>query len=272
MENQKRLLTQSDLLKMYFRGYCFQSTQNFERMQAIGFLSMMTPALEKIYQDKPKEEKVKAMKRHLQFYNNHNTMNHFVVGLCSALEETTDEDHKDLITSVKAGLMGPLAGVGDALYFNTFYPILASIGATIALEGNIMGAIFLFVTFTLINHGSKWMFLKLGYEKGMDMILSGQGNKVISYMTTFATIVGLFVVGQMITSTVSLKVIYEFASGEGIIQVQSLLDKITPKLLNVLLVGFCWWSIKKTDGKCVTKLLYGLMAVGILLSYLGILG
>lgn len=267
-----KLLTKRDLRKMYFRGYCFQSTQNFERMQSIGFLSMLTPALEKIYADRSKEERVAAMKRHLLFYNNHNTMNHFVVGLTAALEETTDENHKDMITSVKAGLMGPLAGVGDALYFNTFYPILASIGATIALDGNVFGAIFLFVTFAIINHGSKIMFLKLGYEKGMDMVMSGKSNDMINYLTTFATIVGLFVVGQMVTSTVNMNVIFEFVSGEGVIQLQALFDKIMPKLLNVLLVGFCYWAIKKTDGKCVTKLLYGLMLVGMLLSYAGILG
>ncbi|WP_278842119.1 PTS system mannose/fructose/sorbose family transporter subunit IID [Holdemania filiformis] len=272
MSTFKRKLTKKDLWRIYFRGYTFQSTQNFERMQAIGFLSMMTPALEKLYADRPKEERIAAMKRHLQFYNNHNTMNHFVIGLCCALEETTDETQKDSVTSIKTGLMGPLAGVGDGLYFNTFYPILASIGATIALDGNLFGALFLLISFGLINHGSKILMLKMGYEKGMDLILSGEGQKIIATITTFATILGLFVVGQMITSTVSLKTVFTFASGEGVIELQALLDKITPKLLNVGVVAFCYGMIRKTGGKGITALLFGLMIAGMLLSYIGFLG
>ena len=122
--------------------------------------------------------------------------------------------------------MGPLAGVGDAFFWSTVYPILASIGSNIALAGSIIGPIFLFFTWNIINQGSKWLFLKTGYEKGLEVVTGGQGKSIIEYITKFASIVGMFVVGNLICSTVNINVLTTFTTGELVLSVQNILDSI----------------------------------------------
>ena len=44
-----------------------------------------------------------------------------------------------MIQGVKVGMMGPLAGVGDPVFWFTLRPMLGALGASLALGGNILG-------------------------------------------------------------------------------------------------------------------------------------
>ncbi|MCR0563237.1 PTS system mannose/fructose/sorbose family transporter subunit IID, partial [[Clostridium] innocuum] len=74
------------------------------------------------------------------------------------------------------------------------------------------------------------------------------------------------------STTVKVNVPLVFASGEGKIVVQELIDKIMPCFLPVLVTVFCYWRLKKTNGKEAVLLIFGIMIVSIGLTYLGILG
>ena len=45
------------------------------------------------------------------------------------------------ISGVKVGLMGPLAGVGDPIFWGTLRPVLAALGAGLAITGKPFRAI-----------------------------------------------------------------------------------------------------------------------------------
>ena len=168
--------------------------------------------------------------------------------------------------------MGPIAGLGDGLFWFTLWPICASIGATMAVTGNIFGAIFTFVVFNILNQGMKWFGFRIGYTKGMEIINSGSGDEVIKRISGTATVLGLCVAGCLVSTTVKVNVPLVFASGEGKIVVQELIDKIMPCFLPVLVTVFCYWRLKKTNGKEAVLLIFGIMIVSIGLTYLGILG
>ena len=257
--------------EMFIHHLTYQWSWNYERQQAAGCLYTMTPVLKRLYKDAPTEVKEKTIKRYLEFFNTHATLAPLLFGLLDALEVSTPEDEKNSITSIKTGLMGPIAGLGDGMFWFTIWPICASIGASMAVSGNLFGAIFTFVVFNVINQGVKWYGFRIGYTRGMDIINSGKGNKIIHRISSAATVLGLFVAGCLVSTSVSVSTPLTFASGEGTIVVQDLIDKIMPHFMPVLLTLFCYRHLKKTNGKDTVKIIFGIMIVSIVLTYFGIL-
>ncbi|STV75133.1 PTS system protein [Klebsiella michiganensis] len=104
------------LKRVFWRWFLFgQSGWNYEKMQGLGYLYSIYPFLEKKYA-KPEEQK-DAAKVHSQFFNTNNTMAPGILGVNIALEEQTGLAGKDAVAGIKTGLMGPLAGIGDTLFF-----------------------------------------------------------------------------------------------------------------------------------------------------------
>ncbi len=67
-----------------------------------------------------------------------------ILGVTLALEEdrANGADIDDAaIQGVKIGMMGPLAGIGDPVFWFTVLPILGALGASLAVTGNIVGPI-----------------------------------------------------------------------------------------------------------------------------------
>lgn len=177
---------------------------NYEKLQTIGFAHCMIPVLDKLYADADKETRVRAMKRHLEFYNSQINTGALILGVTAALEEKTTEEEKEAVVSVKAGLMGPLAGLGDSLLKFTWLPICGSIGAAFALQGNLIGPILMFILFNLVNIGSKYFFIHYGYNKGVDLIEQSKNSNIIQRISNVANVVGVMVLGSLIATTVKI--------------------------------------------------------------------
>lgn len=271
MKTVENKITKKDLDRVFWRLHILQITNNFESMQAIGFLSTFVPVLERLYADAPKEQKVEAMKRHLQFYNSHLNSNALIIGIAAAVEETTDEEEKDTVTAIKTGLMGPLAGVGDSVLKFTVLPIFGSIGASLAFAGSLMGPILMFVLYNIISMGTKYYGIHYGYSKGMELI-SKSGNNVLTRLYNFSNVVGLMVIGALIASIVKVNTVFQFTVGENEIVFQELFDKVMPGLLSLLLTTLIYFILRKTNGKHASKLIFGIMVLAVILTYFGVLG
>lgn len=269
METTNNKITKKDLNRVFWRMQVLNVTNNFESMQAIGFLSSFVPILERLYGDKPKEQKVAAMKRHLQFFNSHVNSDALILGVTAAMEESTNEDEKDVVTSIKTGLMGPLAGIGDSVLKFTWLPICGSIGATLALNGNVLGPILMFVLYNVVNVVTKYYGIHLGYSKGMDLV-NGSGSGILQRITNMANVVGLMVVGALIASVVKLKVVLEFGSGGNVILLQDLFDKVMPGFLGALVTFIVYAILKKTNGKHAPIIILSLMIICVVLKTFGI--
>ena len=166
MENNK--ITKSDLNRVFFNLQFLNLTNNYESMQAIGFLTSIAPVLKRLYKDKPKEQRVEAIKRHLKFFNSHVNADALILGVTAALEESTTEEEKDTVVSMKTGLMGPLAGIGDSVLKFTWLPICGSIGAALALNGSVIGPILMFILYNIVNIATRYYGIHWGYQKGLD--------------------------------------------------------------------------------------------------------
>lgn len=261
-------LTKGDYINTYVRSTFLLGSFNFERMQAIGFAVSMIPAIKRFYTKK--EDQAAALSRHLEFFNTHPWIASPIMGVTAAMErqKARGEDIDEAaITNVKVGLMGPLAGVGDPIFWGTARPVLAALGASIALSGNILGPLLFFFGLTIIRMLTRWYGFKIGYTKGVE-IVSEVGGNTLRRMTQMASIVGLFVMGSLVSKWTSINVPFELSrytnqQGEEVVTtVQSVLDTLLPGLLALLLTFFCMWLLKKKVN--AIWIIFGMFAVGIL--------
>ncbi len=263
-EETKNKLSKKDLIKVIIRSLFLQSSFNYERMQAGGWLYSLMPVLKKVHTKK--EDLSKAMKRHLEFFNSHPFLITPILGIIAAMEENKEDP--EVIRSVKVALMGPLGGIGDALIWLTLLPITAGIGASIAIEGNIAGPIIFLLIFNAIH-----LFLRVGgmfygYNTGVKALKKlKSGTKAVSQA---ASIVGMTVVGALIASYISLSTPLVIKAGEARVALQAdVFDKILPNMLPLGFTFLLYYLLKKDYSP--TKLIGFTIVVGIVGKYFGVL-
>ncbi|WP_343771091.1 mannose/fructose/sorbose PTS transporter subunit IID [Oceanobacillus oncorhynchi] len=269
-------LTKRDLINIFVRSNFQQASFNYERIHGLAFGFDMIPVIKRIYDTE--EEQRAALQRHLVFFNVTPAMAGPVIGVTAALEEARSEG-KDIdegtINSMKVGLMGPLAGVGDPIVWGTLRPITAALGASLALAGNVLGPILFFLSFNAVRLGMKWFGLVYGYKKGLDIVKDLAGN-MLQKLTEGATILGLFIMGVLVSEWTTINVplvVSETVNQEGetsVTTVQSILDQLMPGILGLLLTLLMMKLLKKKINPI--WLIFGLFGVGILGYWLGILG
>ena len=204
MAENKITLSKSDRLKVWFRHQYLQGSWNYERMQNGGWCFSMVPAIKKLYPNK--DDQIAALKRHMEFYNTHPYVSSPVIGVTLALEEdrangTPVEDAA--IQGVKVGMMGPLAGVGDPVFWFTLRPILGALGASLAMSGNIMGPLLFFVAWNVIRLAFEWYTQEFGYQLGTSITKDLSGG-LMGKITEGASILGMFVIGSLVERWVSI--------------------------------------------------------------------
>jgi|SRR5690625_1646684 len=257
-------LQSKQLRHLAWRSLLLQASFNYERMQAAGWLYSILPGLRQVH--KNKKDLSKSMKDHMEFFNTHPFLVTFIMGVILAMEEKKED--REAIRGVKVATMGPLGGIGDALFYLTLLPITASIGASLAVEGNIMGPIIFIVSFNIIHFGVRFGLMKYGYKTGVNAIAKlKEGTRHVSRA---ASIVGLTVVGGLIATYVELKVDYVWKSGEAELNVQQdILDAIMPAMIPMAYTLLMYWLLKK--GRSPLMLIGLTVVVGLLGSLLKIM-
>jgi len=259
-------LTKKDITKLGIRSSLLQGSFNYERMQAGGWLLAQLPALEKIYADDPEGLKL-AMQDNLEFINTHPNLVGFLMGLLISLEEN-GEDRK-LIKGLKLALFGPIAGIGDAIFWFTLLPIIAGISCSFASQGLIIGPIIFVSCYFAI-----WLFrivwTHMGYNLGMKSFEMLQENSDI--IANSATILGVTVIGALIANYVSIDLLPVIQVSGGIevgIQ-EAFVDSIFPKLLPMVYTLLMYYFLKKKQVSPVTLIL-STIAFAIFCSYIGLM-
>ena len=201
---EKITLTKQDRKKVWWRHQFLQGSWNYERMQNGGWCYSIIPAIKKLYPNK--EDQIAALKRHMEFYNTHPYVSSPVMGVTLALEEekANGENVDDTaIQGVKVGMMGPLAGVGDPVFWFTMRPILGALGASLALSGNILGPILFFVLWNVIRLAFMWYTQEFGYNVGTKIAEDMSGG-LLGKITQGASILGMFIIGALVQRWVSI--------------------------------------------------------------------
>lgn len=303
-EAGKLALSQADRRKVWWRSTFLQGSWNYERMQNLGWAYSLIPAIKKLYTKK--EDRAAALERHLEFFNTHPYVAAPILGVTLALEEEKAngaEIDNAAIQGVKIGMMGPLAGIGDPVFWFTVRPILGALGASLALSGNLMGPIIFFVFWNLIRMAFLWYTQEIGYRAGSEITKDMSGG-ILQDITKGASILGMFVLAVLverwvnITFTLKLPpiqlsdgafvefpkgnvngeqlqtILGQVADGRSLSPVrvdtlQSQLNSLIPGLAGLLLTFFCMWLLKKKVSPIY--IILGLFAVGIAARFFGIM-
>lgn len=201
---EKVTLSKKDRMAVAWRHQFLQGSWNYERMQNGGWCYSMVPAIKKLYSNK--EDQIAALKRHMEFYNTHPYVSAPVIGVTLALEEDRANGAKvedAAIQGVKVGMMGPLAGVGDPVFWFTLRPILGALGASLALGGSILGPLLFFFGWNIIRMLFLWYTQEFGYKVGTSITKDLSGG-LMGKITEGASILGMFIIGSLVQRWVSI--------------------------------------------------------------------
>ncbi|MBZ9607060.1 PTS system mannose/fructose/sorbose family transporter subunit IID [Clostridium estertheticum] len=297
-------LTKRDRISVWWRSTFIQGSWNYERMQNGGWAYALMPAIKKLY--KTKEERAAALKRHLEFFNTHPYVASPIIGVTLALEEerASGAPIDDVtIQGVKVGMMGPLAGIGDPVFWFTVRPILGALAASLAMGGNILGPIIFFFGWNIIRMAFTWYTQEFGYKTGSNITDDLSGG-LLQDITKGASILGMFILGSLVNRWVSVVFTptvstVKLANGayidwskipagangikEALLQqssglsltatkvttLQNNLDSLIPGLAGLALTLFCMWLLKKKVSPII--IILGLFVVGIVFHLIGLM-
>ena len=204
MSENKVTLDKKIRRSVMWRSMFLQGSWNYERMQNGGWAYSLIPALKKLYPSG--EEAKEALKRHLEFFNTHPYVAAPIIGVTLALEEerANGADIDDAaIQGVKVGMMGPLAGIGDPVFWFTVRPIVGAIAASLATGGSIIAPLFFFIVWNAIRIAFLWYTQEFGYKSG-SAITKDLGGGLLQTVTKGASILGMFVLGVLIQCWVTI--------------------------------------------------------------------
>ena len=304
MAENKIKLTKADRRSVMLRSQFLQGSWNYERMQNGGWAYSLIPALKKLYPNK--DDASAALKRHLEFFNTHPYIAAPILGVTLALEEERAngvEIDDAAIQGVKIGMMGPLAGIGDPVFWFTVRPILGALGASLAASGNLVGPLLFFFGWNAIRMAFLWYTQEFGYKAGSEITKDMSGG-ILKDITKGASILGMFILAVLVQRWVSINftvnlpgkqlaegAYINFPEGpvsgaelKGIlgqalgglsldkIQPQTLqgqLNSLIPGLMGLLLTFLCMWLLKKKVSPI--SIILALFAVGIAARFFGIM-
>ena len=301
---EKIQLSKSDRQKVWWRSQFLQGSWNYERMQNLGWAYSLIPAIKKLYTKK--EDQAAALERHLEFFNTHPYVAAPIMGVTLALEEERAngvEIDDAAIQGVKIGMMGPLAGIGDPVFWFTVRPILGALGASLAASGNLVGPLLFFFGWNAIRMAFLWYTQEFGYKAGSEITKDMSGG-ILKDITKGASILGMFILAVLVQRWVSINftinlpgkqlsegayinfpegavtgaelkgILGQALSGMSLdsVQPQTLqgqLNSLIPGLMGLLLTFLCMWLLKKKVSPI--SIILALFAVGIAARFFGIM-
>ena len=257
--------------EFFWGGWCMQALWNYERQMNTAFMWGMSNTINRLYPEPSEGDKKKeAYQRSLEFFNITPQLAPFVLGITAAMEEeyadNPDVFDPNMMNAVKVSLMGPLSGVGDALFQGTVRVIAMSIGISLAQQGSILGPILAMLISFAVSFPITWFSGKLGYVKGQDFLKQISENNLLDRVMYGCGIAGLMVIGGMVATLVPI--VTPLSYGEAL-ELQSILDSVLPKIIPLILTGIMFVFVKK--GVKPMYIILSCFVVGIILNYFGIL-
>lgn len=204
----------------------------------------------------------------MEFFNTTPYVSTAIMGISTAMEES-NADNADFdtssINSVKVALMGPLAGIGDSMFWGTLRVIATGIGTSLALNGNILGPILFWLIYNIPAYLVRYWCLKFGYGFGTSFLNRIEESGLMPKLTYGAAVIGLMVIGAMIPNMINIQIAGSLGTGESATAVQAILDGIMPSLLPLLMtLGVYGLLQKKVKVSWVLVILTSLGIIGAL--------
>lgn len=264
----KKTLNKSFRNWYYGHLTCFSQ----EHMQTFGYLCAMLPVVEELYETK--EEQKEALQTYSAFFNTEPQLGTVIVGVTVGLEEAKANGEAvsgETINGLRAGLMGPIAGIGDSLVVGVLIPLLLGIALGLSTGGSPIGAIFYIISWNLIvTLGMRMLYFK-GYEYGGKAVEFLTGEKSTALRESIMML-GSMVIGAVAATWVSINTVFTLVNeetGEAFLDLNAKINEVFPKGLTAIFVILCWYLIskKKMSPLKVMLLLVVIAFVGVLVGF-----
>lgn len=257
---------------MFWRSFTLYSAVTPAKQGASGVSYTMQPFIDRFYKNREADRK-KAMVRHMSYFNTNVAMFPFIMGITASMEKENSQKsdfNAESINAIKTSLIGPLAGIGDSVFWGVLRVIAAGIGVSLAQANNFLAPIIFLLLFNLPVQFVRWQGAKLGYTLGASYISDLYESGMINVLTKGATIVGLAMVGAMTSNMVSLQLKWNMVlDGKTIMKSQEMLNQIFVGLIPLSITLICFWLLKKKN-MSINILIFSIIGLGIVLSLLGI--
>lgn len=257
-------LTVKDLRRVGWRWNMAVVNFNYETQMAGAVVYALAPALRKIY--KSDSDFKESINNHFKFFNITPWFGNLMLGAVLALEDSGKIEAKDAVQKLKVGLMGPVSGFGDSIFFVLLPAIFGSIGGYMALEGNPAG-LFVWLVYSIAIFFIRPRLVEIGYKSGLRMINDLGGR--LTMIVEAASALGLSVVGSMLTTVVTVKTPLTYVSGEMVKEIQPILDSIMPSMLPAVLAAIVFVLLRKKVK--LTYIIIGLIVLSCICAKFGIL-
>lgn len=272
MSNNLTSEEKKDLKQLWRRQFLVMASRNSINGQAAGVNYMLMPWFNKWYKD-DKEKKIESMKCENEYLNTNCSAGCFLWGLLLSLEKQKAEGgnvNNKTISAIKTSLMGPLAAIGDPIFYLTTLTIADGIAINFMQDGNPLGLILFLIIFMGVNIGVRWPLLKVGYTAGATYLKQLFEKGLVKAVTNAANVMGLTMIGALTYSLISAKTTLTFTLSGTNLVLQNILDKIFPGMLSIAALFICVHLLKNKKVSIIRLVLY-IIIFGIIVSFLGIM-
>lgn len=240
-----------------------QSAWNFERLQNAGFLFSIYNMLKKIYYG-DEAGMLAAIRRHMSFFNTHIFFSSAALGVMTRLEADLPNDDakaKDIeIDNTKMGIMGPLAAIGDSLFWSGIRPLALLFGAGVvwmtdfSVAGWIQAAAISLVVYNMPRILIKYYLLLKSYYKYKELFVLIQKVKFQDIMKSIKA-AGMGILG-VFTAVFLVRPEIHITLNKGP------MDSILLFSAFMLVI----WALRSK--KSVSNIFLGVLVISIIVSYI----
>lgn len=276
-EKKEGLLTLSNkedkkvVNRLFWRSNILQACTNVVAQQAHGVIYTLSPFLDEIYKDDEEERKAAYARHSVYFLTNPYTAA-IVWAIVYILESKRGADKNavssDSIESIKVALMGPLAAIGDTLFQGSLGTIISAVCMGFAQEGSILGCFLQIIIWGVLLFACKYAMLVITYKKGESFITELLATNAFDRLTEVISIAGLMMMGVLTSTTITFSLNWVITAGGTETDIQAgLLDRLLPGMLPLIILFTVFKLLQKRIPP--TRIIYGMMVIGIVLAYLG---
>lgn len=255
-------------------------------MLGMAFGQAMAPVVEELYETK--EDRAKALQRHITLFNTESQVGSVVNGICIGMEEqlANGTGTAEMISETKVALIGPTSAIGDSLWVATIIPLLLTICIAIATSltsAPWVGAVVYMIVYPIGTYFLSWYLFRLGYKAGLEGISRFMASGKLDKLMSTATILGLIVVGGLTanfvtcTLNIDIKAMQEVFNGTeyveqlvSVFNLDTLLNNVFPKIvpLALTLVVYRLYTKKRWSPIAIMGLILVLAAVLTAIGYI----
>lgn len=115
-------ISRAALVRTFARSFLIQASWNYRTMVGTGFGFAMIPGIRALFRGREADMEA-AVGRHLEHFNAHPYLASIALGASLRLE--ADEAGPETVRRFKTAVRGPLGGLGDALVWATWLPVVS---------------------------------------------------------------------------------------------------------------------------------------------------